>query len=121
VSVVVIGFNGPPSSVDNQDFATIIDGLLRRPLMYLHADQIRELKAKEKHSGLTEVDKIYISDIWNKFRSLPEARVEEGQSEEPGGAVAEQTLDPTSAVLGDVVAGDRRNAGVAATPLPLWC
>jgi len=30
-------------------------------------------------------------------------------------------LDPTSAVLGDVVAGDRRNAGVAATPLPLWC
>ena len=32
-----------------------------------------------------------------------------------------QRPDPTSAVLGDVVAGDRRNAGVAATPLPLWC
>ena len=30
-------------------------------------------------------------------------------------------LDPTSAVLGDAVAGDRRNAGVATTPLALWC
>ena len=28
---------------------------------------------------------------------------------------------PTSAVLGDAVAGDRRNAGVATTPLALWC
>ncbi len=30
-------------------------------------------------------------------------------------------FDPTSAVLGDAVAGDRRNAGVATTPLALWC
>jgi hypothetical protein len=29
--------------------------------------------------------------------------------------------DPTSAVLSDAVAGDRRNAGVAPAPLAMWC
>jgi len=29
--------------------------------------------------------------------------------------------DPTSAVLSDAVAGNRRNAGVVAAPLALWC
>ena len=28
---------------------------------------------------------------------------------------------PTSAVLSDAVAGDRRNAGVAPAPLAMWC
>jgi hypothetical protein len=93
-SVVVRDFHqSSSSSVDHQDFAAIIHGLLRRPLMYLHADQIRELQIKEKHGGLTEVDKIYISDIWNKFRSLPTAWTQESQSEGPAGDVAEHSVE----------------------------
>ncbi len=39
----------------------------------------------------------------------------------PGIGRASKSSGPTSAVLGDAVAGDRRNAGVATTPLALWC
>jgi hypothetical protein len=67
----VSNFQQSPAEMNGSDFPGIIDGLLRRPLQHLHADQLRELKQKEKFSGLNEVDRIYILDIWNKFRSLP--------------------------------------------------
>jgi hypothetical protein len=37
------------------------------------------------------------------------------------GSIADNNLDPSSAVLSDAVAGDRRNAGVAPAPLAMWC
>lgn len=67
----MINLQQSPAEMNGPDFPGIIDGLLRRPLLHLHADQLRELKQKEKFSGLSEVDRIYILDIWNKFRSLP--------------------------------------------------
>lgn len=62
--------------MSTSDFAAMIDGLLRRPLQSLHLNQLSALKEKERYGDLTEVDKIYITDIWGKFRSLPVAPAE---------------------------------------------
>jgi hypothetical protein len=59
------------AEMDNLDVAVVMGQLLRRPLMNVHADQLRKLKYKEECGQLSEVDKIYIIDLWHKFRSLP--------------------------------------------------
>lgn len=55
------------------DFAAAIDGLLRRPLMAYHIRQLLALKDKAQYGELSEVDKIYIENTWNEFRSLQPA------------------------------------------------
>lgn len=52
------------------NFAVTIEELLRRPLLTLHMKQLLALKEKEREGQLSEIDKIYISDAWGKFRGL---------------------------------------------------
>jgi hypothetical protein len=61
------------AAMNGADFAAIIRELSRRPLLDLHLGQLQWLEQKEAQHALSEVDKIYLADLWEKFRSLPPA------------------------------------------------